>query len=132
MELAETRFVRFEGTVVTASPTTPDEARLAIKELRHKKRELGHVRRTLLRQQRALARRTKKTPRQRRPRSGRVARTLQRLYARIEEALFGWTARRPAVPDPALITRELKRTDELLHNIDSCIIQLEGKLLTQS
>ena len=32
--------------------------------------------------------------------------------------------------DPAEIARELQRIDETLHNIEGCILQLQGKLLT--
>jgi hypothetical protein len=32
--------------------------------------------------------------------------------------------------DPAEIERELHRIDETLHNIEGCILQLQGKLLT--
>jgi hypothetical protein len=32
--------------------------------------------------------------------------------------------------DPAEIERELRRIDETLHNIEGCILQLQGKLLT--
>jgi hypothetical protein len=31
---------------------------------------------------------------------------------------------------PAQIERELQWADEVLHNIEGCILQLEGKLLT--
>jgi hypothetical protein len=31
--------------------------------------------------------------------------------------------------DLEAIGRDLEHTDEILHNIDSCIIQIEGKLL---
>ena len=33
--------------------------------------------------------------------------------------------------DPAEIERELVRIDETLHNIEGCILQLQGKLLTR-
>ncbi len=33
------------------------------------------------------------------------------------------------LPDVDAIGRELDQTDEILHNIESCIIQLEGRLL---
>jgi hypothetical protein len=32
--------------------------------------------------------------------------------------------------DPAEIERELRRIDETLHNIEGCLLQLQGKLLT--
>jgi hypothetical protein len=32
--------------------------------------------------------------------------------------------------DPAEIGRELQRIDETLHNIECCILQLQGKMLT--
>ena len=35
----------------------------------------------------------------------------------------------PRKPTPAEIERELRDLDEILHNIDGCILQLQGKLL---
>ena len=32
-------------------------------------------------------------------------------------------------PTPADIEREMRSIDEILHNIDGCILQLQGKLL---
>ena len=32
--------------------------------------------------------------------------------------------------DPAEIERELQRIDETLHNIEGCILQLQGKMLS--
>lgn len=37
---------------------------------------------------------------------------------------------RPA-RDPAEIEREINRLDETLHNIEGCLLQLQGKLLAQ-
>ena len=33
--------------------------------------------------------------------------------------------------DPAEIDRELHRLDETLHNIEGCILQVQGKLIAQ-
>ena len=40
MQLAPMRFVKIDGTAVSVTVTSAEEAKAALKELRHKKREL--------------------------------------------------------------------------------------------
>ena len=124
MQLREMRFARIEGTEVMVSVQSAVEAKTAIKELRHKKKELGLLRRRMIKEQsatrRALARDERERARQ--ARSKGVLATLKRV-SRV------FRSKRPE-RDLEAIARDLEHTDEILHNIDSCIIQIEGKLLT--
>jgi hypothetical protein len=130
MQLAPMRYSKFEGTSVAVSVNSAVEAKAALKELRHKKREINFLRA-------ALRRRLKAIPP---PPSGRrksqpslMRRTLRGIgwliRSLIEVATVSKAQRRAM--NPAEIARELAGIDELLHNIDGCILQLEGKLLAR-
>jgi tetrahydromethanopterin S-methyltransferase subunit G len=52
-------------------------------------------------------------------------------------SLIAWLFEVATVPraerrarNPAEIARELQRIDETLHNVEGCIVQLQGKMLT--
>ena len=49
MQLAAMRFTKIEGTAVSVTVTSAEEAKAALKELRHKKRELKFLRGALVR-----------------------------------------------------------------------------------
>jgi len=128
MQLAPMRYVKIDGTAVGVTVASASEAKAALKELRHKKREIKFLRGALLRRQKAA-----------RPETGKRKRPVS-LVRRLWRGV-GWLA--AALIDvatvsrgerkkrsPAEIERELEWTQEVLHNIDGCILQLEGKLLT--
>lgn len=126
MQLAPMRYTKIEGTAVSVSVTSAAEAKAALKELRHKKRELKFLRAALARRQRTA--RTKQANAGKKPRRS----LLRRFFSGI-----GWLFEVATVPraerrarDPAEIDRELQRIDETLHNIEGCILQLQGKMLT--
>ncbi len=128
MQLSQTRFVKIDGTHVTAAVDTAEDARIAVKELRHKKRELTHLKRALVRQRKAAqaaaaraARRRKSKPKGFLAKTGAVIDFLASL-----PAVFG---RGEARMDLPALEREVKRTDEILHNLDTVRLQIEGKLL---
>ena len=50
MQLSETRFVKIDGTNISASVNSATEAKIAIKEIRQKKKEFAHIKRGLMRQ----------------------------------------------------------------------------------
>jgi hypothetical protein len=130
MQLAPMRYTKIEGSAVAVTVTSAKEAKSALKELRHKKRELRFLRSALVRRQRAAAR-TKQAGAGRRRRSWlrRALAGLGRFFAWLfEVATVTRTERRAR--DPAEIDRELQRIDETLHNIEGCVVQLQGKLLT--
>lgn len=128
MQLAPMRYVKIDGTAVGVTVASATEAKTALKELRHKKREIKFLRGALLRRQKAA----RPEPSKRK----RPASLLRRLWrgvralaaALIDVATVSRSERKKR--SPAEIERELEWTQELLHNIEGCILQLEGKLLT--
>jgi hypothetical protein len=124
MQLREMRYARIEGIEVMVQVHSADEAKAAIKELKHKKKELGLIKKRLLRQQRSARSALEKVDRAH-SRSSRKG-GLTGLVSRISRTVKS----REPLGDLASIEAEISRTEEILHNIDSCIIQLEGRLLT--
>ena len=132
MQLAPMRYTKIDGTAVAVSVTSATEAKAAVKELRHKKREVQFKRKELVRRQRALR------PKQG-SRRGRAKQTstlsnavdglgglIGGLFDHATMSSGGHGGR-----DLAGIEREIRHLDELLHNIEGCILQLQGKLLTR-
>lgn len=123
MQLREMRFARIDGTEVLVEVKSEQEAKSAIKELRHKKKELALLKRRIMKQE-ARARRTVERAEEAAERESRrrglfaTLRRVSRVFRKGE-----------ALPDLDSIQGEVEKTDEILHNIDSCIIQLEGRLL---
>ena len=133
MQLAPMRYTKIDGTSVAVSVTSATEAKAAVKELRHKKRELKFVRAALVRQQRALR---PKQPGRRRgaERSPSLSRTMIDGLGGLIGGLFDHAttaARDGGRRSLADIEREIRQLDETLHNIEGCILQLQGKLLTK-
>ncbi len=124
---APTRYVTIEGTTVMVAPASANEAKAAIKELRHKKKELTWLRRTLVRQRKAAE--------ARKDRASRAKTRKRGLAARLRAALDVITAvprlfsRTAANVDIGKLEREIQGIDETMHNIDSAMIQVQGKLL---
>ena len=92
------------------------EAKAALRELRHKRKELRHLRRGLVREAKAAYDAEMQAERR-----GRFLSTLSRLR--------GALSRRRPRRDLAEVELEIAHADEILHNLESCIIQVEGKLL---
>jgi hypothetical protein len=123
MKLTPMRFTTIEGTDVTVQVTSPSDAKRAIKELRHRKKEVGLHRRALVRQQKAAQKeqmRSERDTAERARRRGVIA-SMTRVASifRKEKPLYNLSS----------IEQELQQADEVLHNIDECILQIEGKLL---
>jgi len=130
MQLSETRFVKIEGTTVTASVNTAAEAKHAAKEVRQKKREFAHIKRGLLRQKKAAAHRVSQAQRKRDRKEGFLSR-VRSAFATVA-SFTGAYGRGSAIMDLPRIERECAATDEILHNLDAVLIQIEGKLLHHS
>jgi hypothetical protein len=128
MQLAPMRFTRIDGTAVAVHVASAAEAKAALKELRHKKRELNFLRGALVRRQKAAF--SKQTKRKR-PVSffRRCLRGIAWLCVSLLELATVPRAERRSRSLPE-IEKELRHTDELLHNLQGCILQLEGKLLS--
>jgi hypothetical protein len=126
MQFSPTRFVTITGTEVLATPNSNAEAKIALKELRQKKKEYALRRRALLGQQKQARDAADKAlggSSPRRKKSGLLS-TLGMLVGRAK-------ARKPK-RDLVEIDADLAETDEILFNIDSCAIQIEGRLLNLS
>jgi hypothetical protein len=132
MQLAPLRYTRIDGTAVAVTVTSAVEAKAALKELRHKQRELKFLRGALRRRLKAARPPPEATKRKR---SASWLRRLGRglwwvVTSLFELATVSKSERRAR--DPAEMERELQRIDETLHNIEGCLLQLQGKLLTQA
>ncbi|MGE0024911.1 MAG: hypothetical protein AB7S70_14915 [Hyphomicrobium sp.] len=123
MQLREMHYAKIDGTEVQVEVKSAAEAKAAIKELRHKKKELALLKRRIAKQEQR-ARRTIERAEDEAEREAR-RRGLFATLRRVSRA-FG---KRAELPDLEAIQRDLEKTDEILHNIESCIIQLEGRLL---
>ena len=130
MQLASSRYVKFEGTTVVLAPRSAEEAKKALKELRHKKREFAWVKRSLLRQKKAAEARALRATRRKSRKKSRLMRlrglidvltAVPRLFTRARTNL-----------NVADIERECLKIDEVQHNIDSAILQVEARLLNQT
>jgi hypothetical protein len=121
------RFTTIEGTEVTVKVNSPQEAKSAIKELRHRKKEIGLHRRALLRLERAAQKERARRERH----ESTEARRRRSLLASLARAAGFMRANKPRY-DLDAIESELHQLDDTLHNIDVCIVQIEGKLLLHS
>lgn len=127
MELAPTRFVKIEGTEVSVRVTSSAEAKVALKELNHKKKELNHLKRLLLRRQKTLLRREDRGQR-RTSWVWTIVDRRKKLVQAITAVIDVFTSKR--VPsDAAQVADHLRRIDEIMQGIESCKLQVEGKLI---
>lgn len=125
MRLSPARYISILGTEVHAAVTTAAEGKAALKEIRQKKNEFGLKRRALIYQQKkakAAAERAEGTPAERK-KTGVVA-TLRRLFGKVQ-------ARKPK-RSLGELEQQIHTVDEILFNLDSCKVQIEGKLLTMT
>ena len=123
MQLREMRFAKIEGTEVMVSVQSAAEAKSAIKELRHKKKEIGLLKKRMQKEQTAARRAIDRAEKE----QARLARQ-RGVISSLKRVSRIFRSNKPE-RDLDAIQSDLDRTDEILHNIESCIIQLEGKLL---
>lgn len=116
-------YAKIEGTEVSVQVNTAIEAKAAIKELRHRKKELGLLKKRLVRQQRdAKAALDKKEATQ----SRKIKKGgLRGMATRLSRVL----RTPPQEADLAVIESDLRNMELVTHNIESCILQIEGRLL---
>lgn len=127
MDLSPTRYVKIDGSEVIVAIASAHEARAAIKELKHKKKEFAWLKKTLAKEIKSLEARTKRAvPKGRRPRTW-----LDKVRTVVNELAAGPQMVRASVTagDLPAMRRESKRIDDILHNLDSALLQVEGKLL---
>jgi hypothetical protein len=123
MQLTPMRFTTVEGTEVTVKVNSPAEAKKAIRELKHRKKEVALHRRALQRLHKAA---TKERARIERAAEQRTRR--RGVLASLAKVTSIFRSNKP-IHDLDAAERELHAADETLHNIDVCIVQIEGKLL---
>lgn len=129
MQLSETRFVKVEGTTVSATVKTASEAKIAVKEIRQKKKEYAHIKKGLMRQLKAAERVANAAKKKSKP-SGFFSRVGAAVGSMASLAGAYGTAQAKA--DIPRLEIECAQADEILHNLDTVLIQIEGKLLRMS
>lgn len=131
MQLSETRFVKIEGTNVTAAVNSAAEAKYAIAEVRQKKREFTHIRRGLQRERKTAEREVMQAERRKK---GKPPSLLGKVRSAISMManMTGASASASAMQDLPRIEIDCAKTDEILHNLDAVLIQLQGKVLRLS
>jgi hypothetical protein len=128
MQLSPTRFMRIEGTEVLVQVNSSEEAKLAMKELAHKKKELAHIKRTLLRQQKSVRRRRGRA--QHPPSWVWNVFDPKKKLVRAVSAVVGVFVPPKLAREPDDIASELRQIDEIALNIESCRLQIQGKLIS--
>lgn len=125
MQLIEMRFAKIVGTEVTVEVKSAAEAKAAIKELRHKKKELAILKKRLSKEHQ-----TSRTAYARAERDRAREAKAKGIVASVRRVGRMFSGPEPvAARDPAEISADVRQMNEIAHNIDSCIVQLEGRLL---
>lgn len=122
MRLSPSRYISILGTEVHAAVSTAAEGKAALKEIKQKKNEYALKKRALAYQQKRAkdaAERAEGKPAQRR-KSGILA-SFKRMFGKVQ-------ARAPK-RTVAELESQIHEIDEILFNLDSCKVQIEGKLL---
>lgn len=122
MKFSATRFVTISGTEVLATPASAADAKVALKELRQKKKEYGLRRRALVSQQKAAKAAAERAA------GGASRKKAPTIWSALGR-LIGKA--RSAKPRRALaeIESDIAHVDEILFNLESCAVQIEGRLL---
>ncbi|MGI9475289.1 MAG: hypothetical protein ACR2PI_01180 [Hyphomicrobiaceae bacterium] len=131
MQLADTRFVHIDGTRVALLAADEREARIALKELRHKKRELLHYKRRLRRRSKAIDARDKRQARVGTSPGMSPFAYVARSVGAVVHLATGWNPF-PGAPLPtsnAAVREDLDTLAEVLLNVDAAILHIEGKLV---
>lgn len=129
MQLTSMKFAVIEGTEVKVAVRNAAEARAAIKELKLKRRELGLQKRVLSGKLKAATKKAappRKSAKPSRSLTGSVLKGLGGVVVSVANVVAG--AETPADTAKSL-TRQLGDVEATVHNIDSCLIQLQGRLL---
>ncbi|MEZ5899494.1 MAG: hypothetical protein R3D51_08370 [Hyphomicrobiaceae bacterium] len=125
MKLSPARYISILGTEVHAAVTTAAEGKSALKEIRQKKNEFGLKRRALMYQQKKAKVAAEKAE------GGRTTRSKSGVFAAVRR-LFGKVQARAPKRSIAELESQIHDIDEILFNLDSCKVQIEGKLLSLS
>jgi len=133
MQLSNTRYIRIDGRQVHVLASDTPQARVALKELRHKKRELLHYRRRLRRRKKAIETRNAYENRTgTSPEMSFVAYVLRALGAVIA-LVIGWNPFLPATLPRTLdaVNEDLNTLEDVLININEAMLHVQGKLASE-
>ncbi|HMN36266.1 MAG TPA: hypothetical protein PKD49_00945 [Hyphomicrobium sp.] len=125
MKLSPARYISILGTEVHAAVSTAAEGKTALKEIRQKKNEYGLERRALIYQQKKARAAVE------RAQGGRAGRKKTGVVATLRRMLGKAQARTPK-RSVAELESQIHDIDEILFNLESCKVQIEGKLLSLS
>lgn len=131
MQFSNTRFIRVEGTQVTLLAADDREARLALKELKHKKKELLHYKRRLRRRSEAIEARDKRQSKTGTSPDMSPFAYVARALGAVVQAITGWNPF-PGAPLPTsqeAVLEDLNTLDDVLLNVGQAILHVEGKLM---
>lgn len=122
MRLSPSRHISILGTEVRAEVKNAADGKTALKEIKQKKNEFALKRRALVYQQKKAKAAAEKAegPVSERRRTGVFA-AFRRLVGKVQSR-----APRRSLAD---LETQIQDIDEILFNLDSCKVQIEGKLL---
>ena len=132
MQLSNTRYIQIDGTRVALLAADEREARLALKELRHKKKELLHFKRRLRRRRKMIVARNEREERVGSAHDMSVLAYIARSLGAVVHTISGWHPL-PARALPATlnaVNEDLNTLDEVLLNVNAAILHVEGRLLS--
>ena len=121
MHFSPARYISILGTEVHAAVANPVDGKIALKEIRQKKAEYGLKRRALVYQQKKAKTAAETAGRTAAKKQTGLIAALKRMFAKARSAKPRKTL--------AEIETEIQGIDEILFNLDSCKVQIEGKLL---
>jgi hypothetical protein len=127
VELIPTSFVKIEGSTVQVNATSPDEAKIALKELRLKKKEFGLIKRNFASEQKEIRvdYSNEVSTRGSKMRGGgglgKFVRTIQTISRDIKRA----STANKLTP----LEQRKQEVEALIHTIDTVIIQVEAYIL---
>lgn len=132
MRISDTRFIRIDGTRVVLLAANNAEAKLALKELRHKKKELWHHKRRLRRRLKAVAARDKREARTGTSPDMSPLTFMARSLGAVSGVVTGWNPfpGRPLPSTRGAIKQDINTLDELILNVDAAVLHVEGKLMS--
>jgi hypothetical protein len=131
MLLSNTRFIQIKGTHVTLLAANDDEARTALRELRHKKKELLHYKQRLQRRRDAIIARSERETRTGTSPEMSPFAFVARSMGAVILMLTGWNPF-PGAPLPttlAAVNEDIGTLEEVLLNINEATLHVEGKLM---
>lgn len=131
LELTPMHFTSVDGVSVTVRVDHPEEAKHALKELRHLKRQVRHHRKDLVAAERAAKAREKRAKRQKpQPLFSSFGDYIGQSVASLA-TLLRPRAQQNAYRSARDIRADIDRLDDLIQNVDGTRLEIEGRLVTE-